>query len=129
MGCYGIGLGRIIACLIENNLLKENGKLKGFVLPYHIAPYKVQIIYTEENKQEAETLYEILKENNIPAILDDRQNLSIGNRINDVYVLGTPKIIVIGNKFNGINYELEDSKTKEKHIIEKQDIINVLKSS
>ena len=33
MGCYGIGLGRIIACLIENNVIKENDKIKGFALP------------------------------------------------------------------------------------------------
>lgn len=34
MGCYGIGLGRIIACLIENNVIKENDKIK--VLHYHM---------------------------------------------------------------------------------------------
>ena len=45
MGCYGIGLGRIIACLIENNVIKIENKVKGYVLPYNIAPYKVQIIY------------------------------------------------------------------------------------
>ena len=44
MGCYGIGLGRIIACLIENNVIYEDGKLKGFILPFNVAPYKVQII-------------------------------------------------------------------------------------
>ena len=69
MGCYGIGLGRIIACLIENNVIKENDKIKGFALPYNIAPYKVQIIYNEEHKQEAEELYETLWNHNIPAII------------------------------------------------------------
>ncbi len=113
MGCYGIGLGRIIACLIENNVIRKDEKIKGFALPYNIAPYKVQIIYNENTKEQAEKLYSYLLENNINAIIDDRDNLSIGNRINDVYVLGTPKMIILGNKFDGENYQIEDTKTNE----------------
>ena len=127
MGCYGIGLGRIIACLIENNVIRENDKIRGFALPYDIAPYKVQIIYNESNKEEAEKLYNYLLKNNISAILDDRENLTIGNRINDVYVLGTPKMIVLGNKFDGVNYEVEDIRTKEIKLINVNEILNVLK--
>ena len=126
MGCYGIGLGRIIACLIENNVIRDNGKLKGFVLPYDIAPYKVQIIYNENNKEAGEKLYNYLLEHNISAIIDDRDNLTIGNRINDVYVLGTPKMIILGNKFDGVKYEIEDVRTNTKEYAELDDIINKL---
>ena len=128
MGCYGIGLGRIIACLIENNIIKNNDKIKGFALPYNIAPYKVQIIYNEDNKENAEKLYEILNENNINAIIDDRDNLTIGNRINDVYVLGTPKMIILGKKFDGNNYEIENTKDNSKETISKEEIVNYLKN-
>lgn len=38
MGCYGIGLGKIIACLIENNIIKNNDQIKGFSLPFNVAP-------------------------------------------------------------------------------------------
>ena len=124
MGCYGIGLGRIIACLIENNIIKKDDKIKGFSLPYNIAPYKVQIVYNENNKEIAHTLYNTLIENNIPAIIDDREKLSIGNRINDVYVLGTPKLIVLGNKFDNENIEIEDTKTNEKTTVSKEELIN-----
>lgn len=124
MGCYGIGLGRIIACLIENNVIKENGKIKGFSLPYDMAPYKVQIIYNETNKEYAEQLYNTLSENNISSIIDDREGLTIGNRINDVYVLGTPKMIILGNKFDGVNYEIEDTKTGEIKSINLDNIIS-----
>lgn len=127
MGCYGIGLGRIIACLIENNVIRIDDKVKGFSLPYNIAPYKVQIIYNENNKEEAEKLYNYLLENNISSIIDDRDNLTIGNRINDVYVLGTPKMIILGNKFDGINYEIEDTKTNEKIITKLENILEELK--
>lgn len=113
MGCYGIGLGRIIALIIENNAIIKNNEFKGFVLPYNISPYKVQIIYNENNKEKAFELYNELLENNINAIIDDRENINIGARINDVYAIGTPKIIVLANKFNGLEYEIEDSKTNE----------------
>jgi len=129
MGCYGIGLGRIIACIIENNVIKIEDKIKGFSLPFDIAPYKVQIIYNENNKETAEELYKFLLENNINCIIDDRENLSIGNRINDVYVLGTPKMIILGNQFVDDNYVIEDTKTNIKIECKKTDIINVLNSN
>lgn len=127
MGCYGIGLGRIIACLIENNVIVENDKIKGVSLPFEIAPYKVQIIYTENNKDDAEKLYSYLLDNNVSAIIDDREKLSIGNRVNDVYVLGTPKIIILGNKFDKFNYEVEDSKTGDKQFVNFDNILSAFK--
>ena len=126
MGCYGIGLGRIIACIIENNVIKKDNKIKGFSLPYNIAPYKVQIIYNENNKDEAFKLYECLLNNNINAIIDDRDNLSLGSRINDVYVLGTPKMIVLGNRFDGKTYEIEDTKTNDKVSVTIDSILDIL---
>ncbi len=126
MGCFGIGVGRIIACIIENNVLKENNRIKGICLPYNIAPYKVHIIYNEKNLEEAEKLYNYLMENGVNAIIDDRKGLSIGNRINDVYVLGTPKMIVLGNQFDKENYEIEDIRSKERVKIKLADILNIL---
>ena len=126
MGCYGIGLGRIAACLIENNIIKNEKGLKGFAIPYDVAPYKVQIIYSEKNREIAESLYNYLLKNNISAIIDDRDSLTIGNKINDVYVLGTPKMIILGNKFDGVSYEIEDTKTNEKIVTSFEDIIKIL---
>ena len=127
MGCYGIGLGRIIACIIENSVIKDSEGIKGFSLPFNMAPYKVHIIYSDNNKENAEVLYNYLNSNGISAIIDDRDNLSIGNRIKDVYVLGTPKMIILGNKFDGENYEIEDTKTNEKNIKNIQEIVDFLK--
>ena len=127
MGCYGIGLGRIAACILENNVIKTEKGLKGFYIPYNVAPYKVQIIYNDKNKDEAEKIYKFLTEKNISTIIDDRENLSIGNKINDVYVLGTPKMIILGNKFDGTSYEIEDTKSGEKNIVNINNIINFLK--
>ncbi len=124
MGCYGIGVGRIIACLIENNIIREEGKLKGFALPYSLAPYKVQIIYQTDYQLQAEKLYQQLEEHHITAILDDRKDLGIGNRIKDVYVLGTPKMIVIGKQFDGTYYSVEDTKTGKKDLVSVEEIVD-----
>lgn len=126
MGCYGIGLGRIIATIIENNLIIRNDEIKGFALPYSIAPYKVHVIYKEDYKEIAFEIYEKLLNNNINAIIDDRENLSLGNRINDVSVLGTPYLIVVGNKFDGKNLEIEDLKNNTKVTIAINEIISYL---
>ena len=127
MGCYGIGLGRIIATIIENNVLIKDEKIKGFVIPYNVAPYKVHIVYSEQNKDNAIELYERLLENNIQCIIDDRKDLILGNKINDVALLGTPKLIVLGNEYDNMNYEIEDIKTGEKDIVKKENIISYFK--
>lgn len=124
MGCYGIGLGRIIATTIENNLIKKNEQVKGFSLPLSIAPYKLQIIYKEEQRDKAFELYHKLLDNNINCIIDDREGYSIGNRINDTYVLGTPFLTVIGDRFDGVNIELEETKTGNKEIVAITEISN-----
>lgn len=126
MGCYGIGLGRIIATIIENNVIIKDDKIKGFVLPNNIAPYKLHIVYNESNKEKAVELYNYLISNNVETIIDDRENISLGNRINDVSLLGTPKLIVLGNKFDGINYEIENMKNGAKVMATKENIIDKL---
>ena len=126
MGCYGMGLGRIIACLIENNLVYEDDKLKGFVLPLNVAPYKVQIIYKEDKEKEAESLYSYLQDNNIKCVLDDREGRSIGTKLKDVYVLGTPYSVIIGDKTEGNVFEVEDNKTTEKYNITKEELLEML---
>lgn len=127
MGCYGIGVGRILATLIENNLIIKNDKIKGFSLPYNVAPYKVHIIYNENNKEMAEKIYSELINNNIGTIIDDRDNLTLGNRINDVSLLGTPKLIVIGNKFDGENIEIENTLDGNKELVKLNKIVDYFK--
>lgn len=126
MGCYGIGLGRIIACLIENNIIYEDGKLKGFVLPLNVAPYKVQIIYKDDKEEVAEELYSYLQDNGVKCIIDDREGRSIGTKLKDVYVLGTPYSIIIGDKTEGNIFEVEDNKTCDKFNLTKEEILEKL---
>ncbi len=127
MGCYGIGVSRTVATLYEQCLIKDDkfGPC-GFSLPETIAPYKIQIIPKMDNEQKvkkANELYKNLQKEGIDTILDDRENISIGAKIKDSKILGTPYIIVVGEKENGENIELENIKTGEKQIISLKELI------
>ena len=103
MGCYGIGVSRTLAALYEQCLINdEKWGPSGFVLPESVAPFKVQIVPKMENPEKLELaikLYEKLKKNNVGAIIDDRENITIGAKMKDCKVLGTlmlafvPKIL------------------------------------
>lgn len=131
MGCYGIGVSRTVAALYEQCLINDTkwGPC-GFYLPENIAPYKVQIIPkmdSEEKVKLANELYTTLQKEGINCIIDDRENLNIGAKIKDCKVLGTPNLIVLGDKTEGNNLELENTKTGEKQIITIDELIKRFK--
>jgi prolyl-tRNA synthetase len=96
MGCYGIGVNRIMAAAIEIH----NDK-KGIIWPLAIAPFQVLVIpinYKEENiRKTAENIYEELTKLGIETLLDDRDE-SAGVKFNDAELIGIPFSIVIGDK-------------------------------
>ncbi len=131
MGCYGIGVSRTVAALYEQCLINdEKWGVCGFSLPEKIAPFKVQIIPkmdNEEKVKKANELYTTLKQEGIDCIIDDRENLSIGSKMKDCKVLGTPYMIIIGDKTEGEELELENIKTKEKITITVEELVKKLK--
>ena len=66
----------------------------------------------KKNSKLAKTLYSKLQENNIGAILDDRENLNIGSKMKDCKVLGTPYLVVLGDKTEGENLELDNVRNR-----------------
>lgn len=118
MGCYGIGVSRTVAAVYEQSLINdEKWGPCGFALPEEIAPYMVQIIPKVEDESKMELANEIkerLLYSGTNTIIDDRENISIGAKIRDVKILGTPYMIVLGDKTEGENIELENVKTGEK---------------
>lgn len=127
MGCYGIGVSRMVAAIYELSVIKdEQGKIEGIALPYNIAPFKVQIIAKmddEEKVKEAKALYEKLEKLGIESIIDDRENINFGARIKDAKVLGTPYIAIFGGKVENGKVELEETKTGKKEIITTEELI------
>jgi len=96
MGSYGIGVGRTLASIIE-----QNHDEKGIIWPMSVAPYKVVIvpinIKNEEQATVANDLYEKLLANNIEVLFDDRKERP-GVKFNDAELIGIPIRITIGKK-------------------------------
>ena len=131
MGCFGIGISRTLAALYEEQLLiDEKFGPNGFYLPENIAPFKIQIIVKIESEEKlnlANKMYNTLKENGIEVIIDDREYISIGAKIKDVKILGTPYLVVIGDKQEGNVFSLENTKTGDKVDCTIDEMINKFK--
>ena len=83
MGCYGIGLGRLLACIAE-----EHHDENGLVWPVSVAPYHVHIVAAGADEM-AEGLYERLVSAGVEVLYDDR-NESLGAKFKDADLIGAP---------------------------------------
>lgn len=96
MGCYGIGLGRCMAAIVE-----QNNDDKGIIWPISVAPFKCSIVIAnvkdEVQVNLANNLYDSLISKGIEPLLDDR-NERMGVKLNDMDLIGIPIRIVVGKK-------------------------------
>lgn len=127
MGCYGIGVTRVVAAAIEQNH-DENG----IVWPKAIAPYQVYfatIVKAEEFVKIADDLYKDMLNAGLEVIYDDR-NVGPGNKFKDSDLLGLPFRLVLGERDFGATGELEliDRKTGTVSKVKKEDVISTLKN-
>lgn len=111
IGCYGIGLGRCMAAVVE-----QNNDSNGIIWPLEIAPFKVAIVVvnTEDSAQmdAANYLYNELKNNGISTILDDRDE-RVGVKFNDMDLIGIPIRLTIGNKILDQIVEIKQRRKEE----------------
>lgn len=110
MGSYGIGLGRLLACIAE-----EHHDERGLCWPASVAPYLVHIVSLPDRSGQAEaaarSVYEQLQAAGVEVILDDRQ-ASPGVKFNDADLLGMPIRLTVGErglKQGGVEYRLRAS--------------------
>lgn len=95
MGCYGIGVDRTLASIIENN-----NDEKGIIWPMTVAPFQVCVVpikYDGKMKEVADKIYETLKADGIEVFLDDR-NERPGVKFADMELIGIPLRITVGEK-------------------------------
>ena len=127
MGCYGIGVSRVMAAIYENSRLTDkDGKIVGISLPKNIAPYIVQIIPKLENEEKFNDALNFYEKMNGHAILDDREKVSMGEKIKDTKVYGTPFIAILGDKVESGKIELEETKTGEKQVLTIEEAVEFL---
>jgi prolyl-tRNA synthetase len=96
MGCYGIGVSRLLAAAIE-----QNHDQNGIIWPYPIAPFEVILLpinYLDERiRAAADRLYDELKERKVDVLLDDRDERP-GVKFKDADLIGVPLRITLGAK-------------------------------
>jgi prolyl-tRNA synthetase len=125
MGCYGIGVSRLVAAAIE-----QNNDDKGIIWPHSIAPYDINIIAIGYDKNQeiataANDLYGQLKEMGYEVLLDDRKD-GYGTKIKDSELIGIPLNIIIGKQFTE-NKEVElKSRSGESSLNSISDIETIL---
>ncbi|MFV8240929.1 aminoacyl--tRNA ligase-related protein [Aerococcus viridans] len=122
MGCYGIGITRLLATLCELNMDE-----KGLIFPETICPVSTQIIYTEDNFEVANKLCDMFDLHDISYLQDDRHDVSFGRKIKDWQLLGTPYAIIIGKNHKENQFELENRRTGEKLILSVNELVEKFK--
>lgn len=126
MGSYGIGIGRCMAAIVE-----QNSDEKGVIWPINIAPFKVVIvpINTKDENQMgyANKLYNELNNIGIDTMLDDR-NERPGVKFNDMDLIGIPIRIVVGRTLQEGKVEVKLRNESESINMEIEKIVDYIKS-
>jgi prolyl-tRNA synthetase len=128
MGCYGIGVTRVVAAAIE-----QNHDDRGIIWPDAIAPFQVAILPMNMHKSfrvkdAAEALYKELRSHSIDVILDDRKERP-GVMFADMELIGVPHHVVIGDRnLDAEELEYKNRRSGEKQMIKQGDIVEYLLS-
>ncbi len=126
MGCYGIGVSRIVAAAIE-----QNHDQYGIIWPDAIAPFKVALIPMNMHKSHriqevAQRLYDECRAAGIDVLFDDRKERP-GVMFNDMELIGVPHTIVIGERnLDEQKVEYKNRRTGEKQMLSIDEVVATL---
>ena len=93
MGCYGIGLGRLMGTIVE--LFHDKN---GIMWPEVVAPFKIHLIALDGTGKEADKLYDELNSKGIEVLYDDREDKTAGEKFADADLIGLPLRFVVSKK-------------------------------
>ncbi len=128
MGCYGIGVSRVVAAAIE-----QNNDEAGIIWPDAIAPFQVAIVpmnmhKSERVQQAAEKLYAELTAQGIEVLFDDRKERP-GVMFKDIELIGIPHTVVIGDRsMDEGHFEYKNRRQGSKETVAMADIIEHIKA-
>ena len=127
MGCYGIGVNRALASVIE-----QNYDDKGIIFPISVAPYEAIVVAidkeTEDSFKKAEEIYNALNFIGVETMFDDRKE-RLGVKLNDCDLIGIPMRIIVGKKSlqRGV-VEFKLRKSQESVEVKVEEIIEYVKT-
>lgn len=120
MGCYGIGISRLMGTIVE-----VHNDEKGIIWPESVAPFKVYLISIGKDA-EAEHLCDELNKKGIEVLYDDRENKNPGEKFADCDLLGIPYRVVLSGKLEEGKIELKKRTQNEVSIVSKKEFFQLL---
>lgn len=128
MGCYGIGLGRLMGTIVET--LSDD---KGIIWPESVAPFKIHLLSLGEDEnvlKEANSLYEELNNKSIEVLFDDRLGVSAGEKFADADLIGLPyRVVVSKRSLADGGFEIKKRIESNGKVVSKDELINLLKAN
>ncbi|MBU2109670.1 prolyl-tRNA synthetase [Patescibacteria group bacterium] len=119
MGCYGIGLSRLMGAIAEINHDK-----KGIIWPESVAPFKVHLIEIGESAKE---FYKDLQKANIEVLYDEREDVTAGEKFADADLIGIPYRIVVSEKTTkDKKVELKRRDSEKIKLIDKKELLKIM---
>lgn len=123
MGCYGIGLGRTLATIVE--VYHDD---KGIVWPKSVAPFQVHLINLCKDEGNASQVYEGLEGCGVEVLYDDRDNVSAGEKFADADLIGIPVRLVVSDR-NGDKIEYKERSSDKSELMSLEEVRNRLTSA
>ena len=129
MGCYGIGLSRLMGALVEVH--HDN---KGIIWPKEVAPFDIHLVKIKSQKSKirekieraASEIYNTLQKKGFDVLYDDRENKSPGEKLVDADLIGIPKRIIVSERTLKKNcVEVKERREKKSKLVK---IANLLKT-
>ncbi|MFH0819206.1 MAG: proline--tRNA ligase [Patescibacteria group bacterium] len=116
MGCYGIGVGRTLATIVE-----KFANDKGMLWPFEIAPFQVHLVNLNKDCIQSDEIYEALQNAGLEVLYDDR-NESAGAKFKDADLIGIPVRLVVSPK-NGEQIEFKRRDSEKCELLSLNEII------
>jgi len=111
MGCYGIGISRLLGVIVE-----KHADSKGIIWPESVAPFQVHLVElgAQADSKKGEKIYERLLEEGIEVLYDDRTDVGAGQKLGDADLLGIPVRLVISPRTGeGVEWKRRDEEKTE----------------
>ncbi len=126
MGCYGIGLGRVLGAVVE-----ISHDEKGIIWPAEIAPFSAHLIQIENTPKvlkTAQKLYTDLQKENIEILYDERQDKTAGEKFADADLMGIPYRIVVSERtLKQDSVELKERSKSSAKLVKIKQLSKILK--
>ena len=126
MGCYGIGLGRLMGTVVE--ALADD---KGILWPESIAPFKLHLLALGDDTavaKEADHVYETLNKKGVEVLFDDRTGMTAGEKFADADLLGMPyRAVVSARSMKEGGIELKKRNEEKGKVVSLEDLLKELK--